>query len=70
MAKMISQGLDETVPARRNMKFISMPKNAAVTVNVPKISPRPTKNSPHGIKKLNNLALGKAKCSRNETKWG
>ncbi|MNU04213.1 hypothetical protein D3C72_2485280 [compost metagenome] len=70
MLKMISQGLEDTVPARRNMKFISMPKNAAATVKVPRMSPSPTRNSPHGIKKLNNLALGKAKCSRNETKRG
>ncbi|MNN92978.1 hypothetical protein D3C81_2113420 [compost metagenome] len=62
--------MEETVPASRNMKFISMPKNAAVTVKVPKMSPRPTRNSPHGIKKLNILALGSAKFSRNFTKLG
>ena len=40
-------GLTDTTPAPKYEKFMIIPKKAAAKVNVPKINPKPTNNSPH-----------------------
>lgn len=54
-----------TVPAKRKFKFMNAPANKAGTVAIPTIKPRPTSNSPKGIRMLISFTFGKAKPSKN-----
>src|SRR4051812_24013199 len=66
----MSLGLWDTVPARKNEKFINKPKNIATVVKAPKIKPKPINVSPQGTMMLKISTFGSAKCFKKFTYQG
>lgn len=58
MVRSIITGLRLMEPLSKNAVFIMIPKNAEVRVRTPRMSPMPTRSSPHCTIRLNILAWG------------